>query len=342
MDGAEIVKRGDTGARLIPVEPEYTATDFLITDETRSRIIEGVPENTQRAYIRQWNLFESWCSRLGRVSLPATAQTFADYVTFLAGQEFAPATISQAMGAIRSRHRTNGHQNRPDSQAALLVLRGYRRERAENGERNQREALPVTIPTLRRMVEAADLSTPVGIRNRLVLVLGLALMGRRSELVALHQADVILVEEGLEVSIRTSKTDKESRGEVIAIPRGSHPLTDPVAAWHEWTALLVNAGHTSGRLLRRVDRYGNFGPSLTGTTVNDIVRSLAHQAGILNWEDYTAHSLRAGGATVAYAAGVPISVIARHGRWSPTSPVMLRYIRAVDKWRDNAMRGVGL
>ncbi|GAA1773492.1 hypothetical protein [Nonomuraea bangladeshensis] len=48
----------------------------------------------------------------------------------------------------------------------------------------------------------------------------------------------------------------------------------------------------------------------------------------------TAHSLRAG--------GVPVAVIAKHGRWAPASPVVLRYIRAVDRWRDNAMPNVGL
>ncbi|WP_431904405.1 hypothetical protein [Nonomuraea sp. bgisy101] len=43
-----------------------------------------------------------------------------------------------------------------------------------------------------------------------------------------------------------------------------------------------------------------------------------------------------------HAAGVPVAVIAEHGRWAPASPVVLRYIRAVDRWRDNAMRNVGL
>ncbi|QKG27272.1 hypothetical protein [Actinomadura verrucosospora] len=59
-------------------------------------------------------------------------------------------------------------------------------------------------------------------------------------------------------------------------------------------------------------------------------------------EAHTAHSLRTGGATVAYTSGVPVSVIARHGRWAPASPVLLGYIRALDRWRDNAMRNVGL
>jgi len=31
-----------------------------------------------------------------------------------------------------------------------------------------------------------------------------------------------------------------------------------------------------------------------------------------------------------------------HGRWAPGSPVVLSYIRAVDRWRDNALTGIGL
>ncbi len=50
----------------------------------------------------------------------------------------------------------------------------------------------------------------------------------------------------------------------------------------------------------------------------------------------------AGGATAAYRAGAPVSTIAAHGRWAPTSPVVLGYIRAVDRWNDNPMHGVGL
>ncbi|MGP3959656.1 hypothetical protein ACTWPT_26965 [Nonomuraea sp. 3N208] len=34
--------------------------------------------------------------------------------------------------------------------------------------------------------------------------------------------------------------------------------------------------------------------------------------------------------------------IAERGRRSPTSPLLLRYIRAVDRWRYNGVRGVGL
>ncbi|MFI6478674.1 tyrosine-type recombinase/integrase [Nonomuraea sp. NPDC050663] len=301
-----------------------------------------MPANTRRAYARQWSAFVAWCTAQDRQALPATGESLAEYVAQLCAAGRAPASIEQALAAVRTMHRLSGHTGQPATEAARLVLRAYKRQRAESGHRAQREAPPITIDALRAMIAACDLTTVIGTRDRLLLVLGLALMGRRSELVALNRDDVREVADGLEVSIRTSKTDKDSRGETIALPRGTHPLTDPVAAWRDWLAVLDQAALTDGRLLRRVNRHGGLGPSLGADAVNVIVRDLALRADVPSAETVTAHSLRAGGATVAYAAGVPVAVIAKHGRWAPTSPVVLRYIRAVDRWRDNAMRNVGL
>ncbi|MGI5493868.1 site-specific integrase [Microtetraspora malaysiensis] len=320
----------------------HAPTDLAVSESTRARIRDGVAANTRRAYGRQWQMFTDWCHAVGRCPLPATAETLAEYVNALCDRDQAPASIEQAIAAVRTMHRHAGHKGHPDTEAARIALRGYRRERVADGKRNQRQALPVIIETLRGMVRVCDLSTTIGVRDRLVLVLGLALMGRRSELVALDIADVREVPDGLEITIRTSKTDKDSRGEVVAIPRGSHPLTDPVKVLRDWRAVLRKEGITSGRLLRSVSRYGHIRESLGAGAVTDVVRKLAVAADVPNADQYTAHSLRAGGATVAYAAGVPVSVIARHGRWAPNSPVLLSYIRAVDMWKDNAMRNVGL
>ena len=76
--------------------------------------------------------------------------------------------------------------------------------------------------------------------------------------------------------------------------------------------------------------------------INDIVQRAAARAELPHAADYTAHNLRTGGATSAYRAWAPVSSIARHGRWAPNSPVVLGYIRSVDRWRDNPMRAVGL
>lgn len=320
----------------------HTDADLIVSESTRARVRDGVAENTRRAYRQQWNQFADWCTAAGRVPVPATEETLADYVGHLCDEGKSPATIEQAISVIRTRHTINGMKGHPETRAAKLALRHYKRERAENGQRNQRASPPVTIAVLRAMIDTCDTSTLIGLRDRALLITGLGLMGRRSELAALMLDDVDLAEDGIEITIRTSKTDKDSLGETIAIPRGAHPLTDPVAAWGDWVDALTGEGITDGRLLRRVDRHGNIGTDLKPDGINNAVRKLALAAEVPRAEEYTAHSLRAGGATVAYAAGVPLSTIARHGRWKPDSPVLLRYIRAVDRWKDNAMRDVGL
>lgn len=338
----ELARVDDGQGHALPAVVGHRPADLAVSERARVRMFDGIPPNTRRAYTRQWAEFEQWCAAEGRTAMPSTAQTLAEYVSTLCDRGLAPSSIEQAIASVRTRHRLAGLKGEPDTEAARLTLRGYKRQRAQAGQRNQRQSPPVVIETLRAMIGACDLTSRIGVRDRALLVLGLALMGRRSELVALDLDDVRETPDGLEILIRTSKTDKESRGEVVAVPRGSYPLTDPVRVWRDWLDVLAVAGITSGRALRSVDRHGNIGEQLGANAVNDIVKRLAVAAGVPRAEEYTAHSLRAGGATVAYAANVPVSTIAKHGRWNINSPVLLGYIRAVDMWKDNAMRNVGL
>lgn len=173
-------------------------------------------------------------------------------------------------------------------------------------------------------------------------MLGLAMMGRRSELVALSLDDVRETAEGLEITVRMSKTDQDAEGAEVALPYGQHPETCPVRVVRAWRDALAEQGITSGRLLRSMTRHGRVGASMSTDAVADVVRERAVAAGLPHARDYSAHSLRAGGATSAYKAGAPVSVIAAHGRWAEGSPVVLGYVRAVDRWKDNPMRRVGL
>lgn len=337
MTTSTAVERYSGGAALAL----HTDVDRSVSERTRARILDAVPDNTRRAYERQWDGFAGWCAEHGRSPLPATAETLAEYVGELVDADLAPSTAQQAIAAIRTAHRSTGYDGEPDTRGARLVLRGHRRERAAAGRR-AKQAPPVTIETLRDMVEHCDAATVKGLRDRVVLVLGLALMGRRSELAALEISDVTETPDGIELLIRSSKTDQEALGAVVAIPPGQHSDTDPVRLVRTWTALLADRGITTGRLLRSVTRYGRLGASLSGDGITDVVAAAAARAELRHADRYSAHSLRAGGATSAYKAGAPVSVIAQHGRWSPGSPVVLSYVRAVDRWRDNALKGIGL
>lgn len=325
---------------LVPV-PEPNAIDLFLSDGAKEKIEQSVPAETKRAYKRQWGRFHDWCMDHGRQMLPSTAETLAEYVSHLVDEGLSPATIEQAIGTIRTMHGISGHEGLPGTRAALMVLRFHKRNRAENGK-VARKAPPITVPALRSMVETCDVDTLAGLRDRAMLVLGVAMMGRRSELISIRLEETREDEEGVSSYLRMSKTDQNAEGCEIHMPFGDHPETCPVRVIRAWRDALEDFGETSGRLLRSVNRWAKPGNGLTGDAVNRIVRKRAIAAELDQAHNYSAHSLRSGGATSAYLGGAAIYDIARQGRWMPTSSVVLGYIRAVDNRRNNPMRGIGL
>ncbi|GII20007.1 integrase [Planomonospora parontospora subsp. antibiotica] len=328
--------------------------DAVVSASTAARIAASVPEATRRAYAGDWHRFTAWCGRSGRTALPATAETLAEYVSALADEGKAPATITRAIAGIRTAHRVSG-LTPPDTTAARAVRRAYRGERAAAGLPNQRQAAALAVAHLRRIAAALDTGAPADLRDRLAVVLGWAMMARRSELAGLDLADVTEVEQGLVVTVRRSKTDQAATGRQVAVPYGSDPLTCPVRTLRAWRELLAAHGAAAGPLLRRVDRHGVIagvpgatpsgrGPAdgrLTGYAIGRILTRAAHRAG-LAVDGLSAHSLRAGGATGAYTAGADLVSIGRHGGWRDGSAELLKYIRDVDRWKHNPMHGSGL
>lgn len=324
-----------------------TAGDYVVSASTRERIGRAVPESTRRAYAGDLARFAEWCAEHGRSALPATAETIADYATHLADAGKAPSTIRRALAAVRTAHR-NASAELPDTTGAGYVLRSHRRDQAAAGVR-ERKAAPVTLDVLRALVDATDPTTLAGLRDRALVVLGFALGARRSELVGLDLTDVREVPEGLVVLIRHSKTDQDAVGVEVALPYGVHPETCPVRTVRAWRTALEEAGVTDGPLFRPVDRHGMLSGAgrgrqdrLSGQGVGLVLQRLAAAAEPGSVPALTAHSLRAGFATVAYQSGADTLSIARHGRWKDGSPVLLGYVRTVDRWRSNPLAGVGL
>jgi integrase len=315
--------------------------DRHLSDRTAERIRKSVPENTRRAYGRQLERFEVWCAEHCRTPLPATGETLAEFISFLCDLELGPSSIDQAITAIRTQHRTNGFPKQPDTEGARRVLKVHRRERADAGARTQK-APPIVLERLRLMIEATPADSLLGKRDRALFVVGFAMMARRSELAALRIGDVTEDEDGLTILVRSSKTDQASVGTEVHIPAGVHSDTDPLRVVRRYLAALAEDGITGGRLFRSVDRHGRPGASISPDGINKAVREGARRAGLEGADLFSAHGLRAGGATSAYRAGAPVSAITTQGRWSERSTTVLGYIRVEDQRRNNPMRGIGL
>jgi integrase len=337
----------------------YGEADFTIPAEAAALIEEAVPENTALAYQSRWRSFVAWCADAGRVALPATAQTAAAYLTYLAVERGLKATTADAhLTAIRMVHRAAGEVP-PDGLAARkIVVAAQRREARRDGRYGPRKAMPVMAADLPLIVAACDVGRPAGLRDRAVVLLGFALLARRSELAALNISDVVLVPgEGLEVTIRSSKTDQAARGLVRRIHYAANELVCPVRAVLAWLDYLAGRGVTAGPLFTRIDRWGNVDRTAGGRyrgagardarlrpqAISAIIADACAVAGLGDRDTrrYSGHSVRRGGATSMLRAGAAPLNVSRHGRWADGSRSFAGYVEeATGFGDDNPTKGL--
>lgn len=377
-------------ALLADESDEQAVSDALLDRLDVSRhldeLIEGLARllaaatspQTRLAYEADFAQFTGWADEHGLAALPALPQTVALYIS--AHQDrWRPTTTVRRLSAIAVRHRVAGYPPPTEHELVRRAVAGLRRTR---GTRPAAKAALVTAqmsiicaellkqtqrPSPRpRRARLAGNPTAAGdvlraTRDRALLLIGYAAALRRSEIVALNQADLVEDETGLRILIRASKTDQQRRGEIVGIAHG-HPTntcaaTCPIRAWREWRAALAHAAGTDdlppdSPAFRPITRHGTLGTPtngdvnarLTGQSIALIVkRAVALMGDERRFPpaDYAGHSLRAGFATQAAAVGVPLERIMRQTRHRSVA-VALRYIRDADVWTNNPSASLGL
>jgi site-specific recombinase XerD len=284
---------------------------------------------TRKAYENDWHVFATWCAERGQRPLPATPATVAAFLAAEADREFRPVTITRRAAAIAAAHRAQDHPNPCDSAAVAQVLTGIRR----TDETETRQVDPLALGPLAQLLEPIATDTLLGLRDRALLLLGFAAALRRSELVALNLEDLRFdVERGLTIRVRKSKTDQERAGALVAVPyaRARDSSLCAVRAARTW---LEAAGIHRGPVFRQMRR----GDTLTDQRLSDqsvalIIKRRAGDAG-LPPEKLSGHSLRAGYATAAAAAGVEERKIANVTRHKNIT-VLRGYIRRATAFDD--------
>jgi integrase len=300
--------------------------------EARSYIGRAKSSATLRAYRADWKAFVVWCKDHGRQALPADPETLAVFIAAQA-QCLKVATIQRRLASISQAHQAAGLGSPTGDLVVRATMAGIRRTL---GVAPQQKA-PVLVDDLRTMVDALP-SGLLGVRDRALLTIGFAGAFRRSELVALDVDDIEDRAEGLVVTLRRSKTDQEGAGREVGIPYGALLDTCPVRALRAW---LEASCITDGPIFRPVNRHGQIAPErLSDRAVARVVQRTAEAAG-LDPARYAGHSLRAGLATSAAAAGKSErAIMAQTGHRSVG--MVRRYIRSGSLWQENAAAGIGL
>ena len=299
---------------------------------------------TRRTYRSAWTHFSQWCRSLGREPLSGDPDLVAMYVVRRADDGLTVSSIRVALAAIRTAHQLAGVALDLSQPRFRMTLEGVVRSR---GVRPTRQAAPAVPDVLAKMLGALPApESPLGIRNRAMLLLGFGAALRRSELVGLRLGDVEKVAgRGLTVLVRRSKTDPHGKGQRVAIwGNPLDPRTCPAASLERWLALRERApdfaqcfsaeARAALPLFCGLSKAGRLaGTALSDKAVARLVKSAAAAAG-LEAEKYSGHSLRAGLATAAADQGAGLADLMRQTRHKSTE-VALGYLRPADLWRNN-------
>ena len=259
--------------------------------------------NTRRAYRQQWDSFTTWANAQGYRSLTAADAALAAYLTLLAGQGQALASVRQARGAVVKAHQLAGFPT-PAGAVTAGALRGIGRSISAG----QRQAAPLTAEGLAAIRATAHLSrrgrggsleTAGFARQRGLVDLAIASVIRDgllrvSEAAALPWADLSPAPDGSGVAaIRRSKTDVEAQGQAVCLGR---------AAMAALAALRPAQADGAAPI---------FG--LAARQLNRRIQAMARAAGL--GEGFSGHSGRVGMAQDLAANGAELPALMVAGRW---------------------------
>lgn len=263
-------------------------TSFELTHRYVEAGLRGAA-NTIRAYAGDWRRFTAWCQLHQLASLPAPVEALAGFLTELAEAGKKVATIQCHTAAIAKSHELAGLDSPTADKKIKVLLKGIAREK-----KTRIKQAAFTLTTFKRTIKSIDVSTPTGLRNRALLLLGFTGAFRRSELEALNIEHLAFDEEGLVVSLDQSKTNQLGQAEEKAIFYSPDPALCPIRSLQAWLRVL---GRTEGCVFVSLRKNQQLTTRRMTTKYINLITQQYLGSG------YTAHSLRASFVTVSKLNG---------------------------------------
>lgn len=269
-------------------------------------------DNTLRAYRADFKVFSAWCADNEIDPLSASATEIANFVTTQA-EHRTTATIRRRIASISTLLKLNSYPDPTGSPEVILALKRVHRQKG----RAQKQAQPLTKDILEQLVEVTG-DDLVGMRDRVLLMLGYETMRRRSELCNFQFEDIeYLTQEKVGIWLRFSKTDQFGEGKFIPI---SPALAAVIENWR--ITLKVNGGY----ILREVTKTGRVQTHMRPSSINLRLKVLQRDAKLNQVAELSGHSFRVGGAIDLLEAGETLEKIMLRGGWKSESTA-LQYLR---------------
>ncbi|MDF7814732.1 tyrosine-type recombinase/integrase [Hymenobacter sp. YC55] len=324
----------DQNLPIIPIQQLGAARSIDDYAESAARYVTTGQQgalNTQRAYAGDWQRFTTWCLEHGRESLPADVPTVAAFVTSLADSNKKVATIQRHCASISKAHQLARLPTPTDDRQFKELMEGISREK----RLRQKQAPAFTLAYFKRVLFGIDSTRPDGLRDRALLLLGLAGAFRRDELASIDIEHLRFDEDGLVVDLPHSKTNQKGEAEEKAIFFSPDRRSCPVRAVKEWLTHLEQHGRTDGPLFVSFHKGQRLSRRRLSTfSLNEIVQ-------LRLGAQYTAHSLRASFVTIAKLNGADDSEVMNQTKHK-TTDMIRRYTRLDNIRQHNASQKLGL
>ena len=312
----------------------------LITDlkklheDTLNNLKSSKANNTLRAYKSDFKDFGGFCAKHGFSSMPTQPKIVSLYLTHLSSSSKV-STLRRRLVSIGVVHKLKGHYLDTKHPVIIENLMGIKRKKGSI----QIGKKPILINHLKQIINTIDEQKTEKIkklRDRTLILIGFGGGFRRTELISIDHEDIDLVEEGVKITLRRSKTDQFGEGLVKGLPYFTNEKYCPVTSLKNWLNL---SKIKTGPIFRRFTK-GSILTShrLTDQSVVLIIKDCLKLAGIEN-QNFSGHSLRSGFATVAAESGADErSIMAMTGH--KTTQMVRRYIREANIFKNNALNKI--
>ena len=314
------------------IEPDEAVVEFErlpqvvkhLSARARRHIANSVSKNTIRGMRADLRIYQ----HAGGL-LPADEFDIANFIADQRALGKKPATLERYLNSLHMWHRYMNLPSPVRSMPVRSVMRGIRRSAGTR----QKEAPPLLLEDLNRLLDHIDRSTLRGKRDSALFALAFHGAFRRSEVVALYLEDIQWEAGGVLVGLRRSKTNQKGVEETKAILRAPAALPYcPVRLLEAWLAASGIQRRAVFRSLTRGDRLG-----AGRLTASVVAQRLAHHLEAAGMADrgFSPHSFRAGFITEAHRRGKAAEDIKRvSGHRSQST--FERYIRRSDAFEGHA------
>jgi len=148
---------------------------------------------------------------------------------------------------------------------------------------------------------------------RIILLIGLHGCMRCDELLQLCFDDVKVTDSGLDINIKSSKTDSNGTGFRFFALSSETAWKCPLEAWKKYTDLVHNK---TGRIFRQC-RNGSFTKQPSGRSFFlNLPKKIAEHLELQEFKKYTGHSIRRTSATWLAESGASVMQLKKFGRWT--------------------------